>query len=131
MRKHGQLARTRQQIYDERVFMTRNLGTYKTGVAILGQGDRTTTNTQQSSTFNTISGSRNKTCNNCGKQGHKTWRAKSCTNHHLYLQSKKAENTSKTISHLTKIGNREENVRKKNRKQYPKQRWCEESAWRV
>ena len=86
MRKHGQLARTRQQIYDERVFMTRNLGTYKTGVAILGQGDRTTTNTQQSSTFNTISGSRNKTCNNCGKQGHKTWRAKSCTNHHLYLQ---------------------------------------------
>ena len=46
MRKHGQLARTRQQIYDERVDGTRNLGTSKAGIAILGQGDHSTTNTQ-------------------------------------------------------------------------------------
>ena len=46
-RKHGQLARTREQIYNERVDKAKNLGTYETGVAILG--DDTTTNTQQSS----------------------------------------------------------------------------------
>ncbi len=44
-RNHIQISRTRQQIYDERVDRAKNLGTYKTDVVILGQGDQTTTNT--------------------------------------------------------------------------------------
>jgi len=38
-RKHGQLATTKQQIYEERVDRARNMGTYQTGVAILGTDD--------------------------------------------------------------------------------------------
>ena len=47
-RKYGQLAKTKQQLFEEGVDRARKLGTYETGVAILGQQD----DTQQSSNSN-------------------------------------------------------------------------------
>ena len=89
-RKHGQLAKTKQQLYEERVDRAKKLGTYETGVAILGQDD-----TQESSNLNqTRKQSKDKVCNSCGKTGHKTWRAKGCANHQQYLQSKGRCSTS-------------------------------------
>ncbi len=46
-RKHGQLAKTKQQLFEEEMDREKKLGTYKTGVAILGQN-----NNRQSSNSN-------------------------------------------------------------------------------
>ena len=80
-RKHDQLVKTKQQSYEERVNRAKKLGTYETGVTILGQID-----TQQSSNLNKKrEQNKDKVCNSCGKTCHKTWRAKGCIKHQLYL----------------------------------------------
>ena len=108
-RKYGQLARTWQQVFDERVDKAKKMGTYETGVAMLGEEQHE--NTQQSSNSKTNS-SKQKICDSCGKQGHKTWRARACMNHHLYLQAKDGEKVEKNNTHLTNIGNSQGKVRK-------------------
>ncbi len=68
--KHGQLARTKQQLYEERVDGAGNLGTYQTGIAILGDGT-----IQQSSNLNQKQPKKtDKVCFSCGKTGHKTFK---------------------------------------------------------
>ena len=47
--KHGQLAKTRQQVFKERVDRAAKMGTYATGVAILGQIAEQANQSQQSS----------------------------------------------------------------------------------
>ena len=91
----------------------KKLGTYETGVAILGQDD-----TQQSANSNPKRKKGNeKVCNSCGKTGHKTWRTKTCANHQQYLQSKGKSTTStndhqKEDSHLDKTENQAKKVSK-------------------
>ena len=83
-RKHSMQARTRQQVLEERTDRAENMGTYRAGIAILG-----TDNTQQSSNSKK---NNTKICSSCGGTGHKTWRTKSCPNHHEYLATKSKKN---------------------------------------
>ena len=93
-RQHGKLARTRQQIFDERVDRAKKMGKYQTGIAMLGQEQQKYT--QQSSNSKSTN-SKQKECNSCGKVGHKTWRARAYVSNHLYLESKQAEKSKKII----------------------------------
>ena len=115
-RKHGMQARTRQQIYEERVDKAQNMGMYESGIAILGDG--TEEHTQQSSKLNKNNNKSNtKICSSCGGTGHKTWRTKTCPNHHEYLKSRGKRGTKRNEkrSHLEAIGNSEDKVSKKNK----------------
>ena len=113
-RKHGLLARTHQQLLQERVDRARNLGTYQTGVAILG--DETI---QQSSISNKKQTKKaDKICSSCGKAGRKTWRTKTCANHHQYLQSKQkstigTDNQQNIRTHLQETENQANKVSEK------------------
>ena len=103
------MAKTKQQIYEERVDRARNLGTYQTGVAILADE-----NTQQSS--NQPKKNNDKVCSSCGGTKHKTWQSKTCPNHCQYLEMKATKSTinKKSKSNtdlLTATGNNEEMVR--------------------
>jgi len=62
------------------------MGTYQTGIAILGQQDQQLT--QQSSATDSATPKR-KVCGKCGQHGHITWRAKACRRHSEYISSKK------------------------------------------
>ena len=115
-RKHGQLARTKEQIYEEGVDRANNLGTYQTGVAILNN-ENNEENTQQP----TNQQQKNiKVCSKCGASGHKTWRTRTCPYHHEYLQTKATKSNNKktknSATNLIATENKEEMVRIKNEK---------------
>ena len=61
-RKHGQLARTKQQIFDEQVDLAKKMDTYQAGVAVLGQSDNN--HTQQSSSQSTTKRRSDNICEN-------------------------------------------------------------------
>ena len=89
-RKHKQLAKTKQQLFEEGVDRENRMGTYETGVAILANEE-----TQQSSNSpneGAPNSSRTKICGSCGGTGHKTWRAKACARNDEYLASKQQPN---------------------------------------
>ena len=106
-RKHGQLAKSKQQIYEERVDRAKNMGTYQTGVALIGNES-----TQQSSKQPK---NNSKVCKSCGGTGHKTSRSKTCNNHHQYLATKSIEKAKQQqiCTHLDVTGNKDAMVRSK------------------
>ena len=106
-RQHGRLAKSRQQIYEERVDRAEKMGTYEAGIAI--NGDET--NAIQQSSAKTKA---TKTCKWCGKNGHMTWRAKACLHNAEYIATKnksthRKQNETREIgvSENSHIGDRE------------------------
>ena len=83
-RKFGLLAKTKKQIYEERVDRATKMGTYKTGAAITCNDDEEQLQTKPSQKNKQ---SENK-CNKCGQQGHKTWRSRKCSFHDDYIMEK-------------------------------------------
>ena len=92
-RKHGQQAKTKQQIYEEGTDRARNLGTYESGIAMNEQ-------TQQSSTTRRRTITTNSACTKCGRTDHKTWRSKKCLMHNQYIETKNNNDRNNTIDHI-------------------------------
>ena len=84
-RQHGLLAKTKQQIYEERVDRASKMGTYKTGIAI----DFDVTENKKENTRQSSNASKQKQCPRCGKKGHVTTRSKKCLHHNEYITMKK------------------------------------------
>ena len=81
-RKHGLLAKTKQQIFEERVDRAAKMGTYRTGIAVEEQEQQEQQKTRQSSTNS------NKVCARCGKKGHLTTRSAKCLFHQEWIEGK-------------------------------------------
>ena len=96
-RKYGIMAKTKQQVYEERVDRANKLGTYQKGVAVLEEDTEETEgkHTQQSSNVRSII-----ICPHCGKKGHKTTRSKFCDfnkNNLIHPTSKHVEQQTTNI----------------------------------
>ena len=96
-RRYGLLAKTKQQIYEERVDRATKMGTYRTGIAIDSIDAEETNNNRQSS--NTSS---KRVCPRCGKKGHLTYRSKKCLHHNEYIMTKKNQSISSSASQTNK-----------------------------
>ena len=80
-RKHGLLAKTKQQIYEERIDRAAKMGTYKTGIAVVEEQEETN-NTQRSSTA-----PKTKVRPRCGKKEHATTRSVKGLFHHEWIET--------------------------------------------
>ena len=95
-RKHGQQSKTKQQLYEEGIDRANRIGTYESGIAILGDDDdddeqQQRQDTRQSNLLHSHPPKKkNRTslavCSLCGLSGHKTSRSKACKFHSEYLQ---------------------------------------------
>jgi len=93
-RKHGRNAKTKQQLFEEGVDRANKMGTYQTGIGIVGnEQEQQQQNTQQSATRSTVTN--RKVCGKCGQQGHKTWRANACAHHAEYIESQNTNQNKK------------------------------------
>ena len=91
-RKHGLLAKTKKQIYEERIDRANKLGTYKSGIAIVFDDEEPITEQEPSQS----STAANK-CPRCGKKGHKTVRSKQCLFHNEYIAKKQCTVIDKNL----------------------------------
>ena len=112
-RKHGQLTKTKQQLYEEGVDRANRLGTYGSGIDITESQEAEPT--PQSST--TRPPTRAKVCNKCGATGHATWRSSKCHRHHEYQQSRTrtTQQSSDDSSHNTQLTNTTINANEEGR----------------
>ena len=93
-RKFGLLAKTKRQIYEERVDRATKMGTYKTSAAIICNEEELlqTKSSKKKEAQNK--------CSKCGKTGHKTWRSRKCFFHDDYIMEKALpSNTRKKKKH--------------------------------
>ena len=102
-RKHGREAKTKQQLYEEGIDRAKNLGTYATGIGI-GFGIQNQDEDQNKQQSTTTGGN---VCPRCNRPGHKTWKAKACADHPLFVihmaqKRKKNEETQNTHFDNTK-----------------------------
>ena len=80
-RKYGLLAKTKQQIFEERVDRANKMGTYSSGVAVVDDEETETTKRQSSTLSNRI-------CPTCKQKGHVTARSSKCLFHNEWLIAK-------------------------------------------
>ena len=117
-RKHGQMARTKQQLYEEGVDRANKMGTYESGIAVLRDDEQQQQQDKRQSSNASESSKRTKTkstnptiCSLCGLKGHKTNRSKSCKFHSQYLekqqQNKPSESKQKNKSKNTQLVQKE------------------------
>ena len=112
-RKHGRQAKTKQQVYEERVDRAQNLGTYQTGIAMVDEEQQ---QTRQSSNTGSRANTPNKekVCNKCGEKGHATWRAKACRRHSEYeltqKQKKRKQQQNNDDTNLKQPANKADKV---------------------
>ena len=101
-RKHGRLAKTKQQVYEERVDRAQNLGTYQTGIAMVEEQQQETRQSSNPAT-KAKAGNKGKVCNKCGESGHATWRVKACvTTVNMNAIKKKTEAVTTQQQYRTK-----------------------------
>jgi len=85
-RLYGKRAKTRTQVYEERVDRERKAGTYGTAIGVLGEeeveDEANVHNNNPIVPAPTV-------CQWCSETNHKTWRAKKCKKNSLYLVYKK------------------------------------------
>ena len=88
-RKHGLLAKTKQQIYEERVDKASKMGSYRTGIAMVEEQEQQPkqNNKRQSSTAAKI-------CPRCGGIGHVTARSKKCLFHQEWIERQQQKKSS-------------------------------------
>ena len=103
-RRHGWLAKSKQQIYEEGIDRSNKLGTYQSGVAVLGTDDALADSAiQKNNETESI-------CKYCGKKGHKTTRSKHCLRHgekidkNTYLQTKELGNNKVSQNEINMSG---------------------------
>ena len=105
-RKHGQMARTKQQLYEEGVDRANKMGTYESGIAILRddvqqqqqqqQNKRQSITVSDSSNKNKTKATNQSICSLCGLKGHKTNRSKSCKFHSQYIEKQQQNKQSES-----------------------------------
>ena len=72
-RIHGKRAKTRQQVYEERIDRERRAGTYETSIGVLGDEE---VKDDESPNDNNPTVAAPSVCKWCSENSHKIWRAK-------------------------------------------------------